>query len=164
MKAIVSTLLVAIGLTGCAMYQPVPSGYTGPVAIVSDSGFSENGAKAQLFALIEVDGHAIPNSFKASAGASYGSGFSLTTRIVERQVPAKPMRVKLRASHTTGAPIHALFSQAIGSFYSVEGVVDFSPQAHGKYVVKGELKKEGSSVWIEDTATQQPVTQKITQN
>lgn len=112
-KFIVVTLLVAVGLSGCAMYQPVPSGYTGPVATISDSGFSENGAKAQLFVLMEVDGHAIPNSFKASAGASYGSGFSLTTRIVERQVPAKPMRVKLLASHTTGAPIHAIFSQTM---------------------------------------------------
>lgn len=164
MKLVVATLLVAAGLSGCALYQPVPPGYTGPIATVSDSGFSENGTKAQLFVLLEVDGNAIPNSFKASAGASYGRGFSLTTQIVDRQVPAKPMRVKLRASHTTGAPIHALFSQAIGSFYSVEGVVDFSPQPQGKYIVKGELKKEGSSVWIEDLATHQPVTQKVTRN
>ncbi|MES2840666.1 MAG: hypothetical protein V4794_10335 [Pseudomonadota bacterium] len=160
MKPILAALL-AVTLVGCAAYQPIPPGYVGPVATVSDSGFAEDGTKAQLFVLAEVDGNGIPNSFGASAGASYGKGFALTTRVVDRQVPAKPMKVKLRASHTTGAPIQAMFSQAAGTFFSVDGVVDFTPKADGKYVVKGELKKEGSSVWIEDANTNQPVTEKI---
>lgn len=160
MKSILSVLF-SLALVGCATYQPVPPGYTGPVATVSDSEFAEGRAKAQLFALIEVDGNGIANSFSASRSASYGQGFSLTTQFVSRQVPAKPMKVRLRASHITGAPIHALFSQATGNFFSVEGVVDFSPLPGGKYIVKGELKKDGSSVWIEDESTRQAVTEKV---
>lgn len=71
------------------------------------------------------------------------------------------MKLLLRGSHTTGAPIHALFSQAAGTFLSVDGVVDFTPKPNGKYVVKGVLKKEESSVWIEDEETHTPVTDRI---
>lgn len=160
MKILLAAVL-AVALAGCAAYQPVPSGYTGPVATVSDSAIAEDNKKAQLFVLEEIDGNRIPNSFGASARASEGKGFMLTTSVLDRQVPVKPMKVKLHASHTTGAPIQALFSQAAGTFFSVDGVVDFLPKADAKYVVKGELKKEGSSVWIEDAITHQPVTEKI---
>lgn len=161
MKSGFATAFVAISLVGCATYQPVPPGYSGPAAYITDTVSPEDGTKAQVFALEEVDGNRVSNSFTASAAASYGKGFSLTPSIVSRQVPARPMKVKLRASHTTGAPIHALFSQASGTFFSVEGVVDFSPKPGGKYLVWGELKKEGSSIWIEDANTHQPVTDKI---
>ena len=71
------------------------------------------------------------------------------------------MKVTLRASHATGAPIAAIASQMAGTFFSVEGVVDFTPRPDGNYVVKGELKKEKSSVWIEDVETGKPVTSVI---
>lgn len=161
MKAFVTAVAVTF-LVGCATYQPVPDGYTGPVASVADSGFAEGGTKAQLFVLSEVDGNKIPNSFTASAQASYGQGFRLNTRFVERLVPAKTMKVAIRGSHTTGAPIQAMFSQAAGTFFSVEGVVEFTPKADARYIVRGELRKEGSTVWIEDAQTNQPVTEKVT--
>ncbi len=149
-------------LYGCATYNPVPDGYAGPVATIADSGFAESGSKAQMFVVAEVDGNAIRNSIGASASASYGQGFSLTTRFISRPVPAKPMKLTLRGTHTTAAPIHAIFSQAAGTYFSVEGVVDFTPAPDGNYVVKGELKKDGSSVWLEDRATGASVTAKIT--
>jgi hypothetical protein len=149
-------------LAGCASFEPVPKGYTGPTATVRDSGFSEDGTKAQLFALMEVDGNRVGNAFAASANASYGRGASLTTVYPSRQVQVKPMKVLLRASHATGAPIHAMASQMAGTFFSVEGSVDFTPKADGRYVVKGELNKERSSVWIEDEATGQAVTGRVT--
>ena len=71
------------------------------------------------------------------------------------------MKVHLKGSHTTGAPIAAMISQAAGTFYSVEGTVEFSPQPGGQYLVKGELGKEASSVWIEDAYTGQLVTEKV---
>ena len=71
------------------------------------------------------------------------------------------MKLKLRGTHITGAPIHARFSQAAGTFFSVEGTVEFTPSPGGYYEVKGELKKEGSSVWIEDARTDERVTEKI---
>jgi hypothetical protein len=111
-----------------------------------------------MFALLEVDGNRIENAFGASANASHGRGASLTTVYPERQVQVRAMKVRLQGSHATGAPIHAMASQLAGTFFSVEGVVDFTPKANGRYAVKGELKKEKSSVWIEDLETGQPVT------
>lgn len=145
-------------LAGCATYAPVPKDYTGPTATVSDTGFSENGTKAQMFALMEVDGNRIANAFLASARASNGHGSALTTVYPDRLVQVRTMKVKLQGSHATGAPIHAMASQLAGTFFSVEGVVEFTPKANGRYVVKGVLKKEKSSVWIEDVETGQPVT------
>jgi hypothetical protein len=155
-------LAALVVVAGCATYKPVPDGYGGPTAILSDTGFPESGSKAQVFAATEIDGNRMHSSFGASASASYGKGASLTMQIVERYVPIRPMKVTLRASHATGAPIHAIAMQMAGTYYSVEGVVDFEPKASGRYAVKGELKKEGSSVWIEDVTTGQPVTVKIT--
>ena len=155
------TLLVVLSLYACAAYKPVPDGYTGPVATIRDTGFAEGSTKAQMFVLVEIDGNTIPNSLHESANASRGLGFFQRTLFTSRQVPARPMKVKLRGTHITGAPIHALFSQAAGTFFSVEGTVEFTPSPGGYYEVKGELKKEGSSFWIEDGRTNQPVTQKI---
>ena len=160
-RSIYAFLIVISTLHGCAAYKPVPDGYTGPVAVVVDSGFKEDETTAQIFALVEVDGNAIHNAFGESASASQGRGFSLIARYVTREVPATPMKVKLRGAHTAGAPIQQMISQATGIFFSVEGVVDFTPLTNRWYVVKGELKKGGSSIWIEDEKTGQPVTQKV---
>lgn len=163
MMRLALALSLSLAVAGCASYQPVPEGYAGPVATVADSGFSESGSKGQLFVLRTVDGHDIRTSFGASAEASHGRGFALTLRVIDRQVPARPMQVKLLGSHTTAAPIQALLSQAVGSFLSVEGVVDFQPEGGRRYVVKGQLAKEQSSIWIEDADTGQAVTRRITQ-
>lgn len=71
------------------------------------------------------------------------------------------MQATIRASHATGAPIAAIASQMAGTFFSVEGVVDFEPRADIWYVVKGVLSKESSSVWIEEADSGIVVTKKI---
>lgn len=159
MKFTISTVVVAFSLlaSGCATFEPVSKEYTGPTATLKDSGFSEDASKAQLFAAVEIDGNRVMNAFWASANASQGRGNSLSTVFPERKVKAAPMKVTLKGSHATGAPIAAIASQMAGTFFSVEGVVDFTPKPDGKYVVKGELKKEKSTVWIEDLETGIPV-------
>lgn len=150
MKKLILTLVLASAVGACATYEPVPKDYSGPTSVVADTGFAEDNTKAQMFALIAIDGNSIANAFTASANASYGRGASLTTVFPERTVQSKPVKVLIRGSHATGAPIQAMASQMAGTFFSVEGTVDFSPEAGRKYLVKGELKKEKSSVWIED--------------
>lgn len=103
MKTLVATVALVL-IAGCASYKPVPNGYARPVASVADGGVQDEGSKAELFVLSEVDGHKIFDSFRASEQASRGLGFGLLTKFVVRQVPAKPMKVVLRASHITGAP------------------------------------------------------------
>ena len=118
-----------------------------------DGGFAEDGTKAQLFVVQEVDGRTIDSSIFATRRASEGRGFSLLPRLIVRSVPVKPMKLKLIGTHQTAAPIHELASRAAGTFFSVEGVVDFTPLEGRKYLVNGELNKGGSSVWIEDEST-----------
>jgi len=48
MRKPLTAAILGITLTGCATYEPVPQGYAGPTATVVDTGFSEDGTKAQL--------------------------------------------------------------------------------------------------------------------
>ncbi|MCV2358248.1 hypothetical protein LNV08_04600 [Paucibacter sp. TC2R-5] len=160
MRFTLNSLIVsaALALSGCASYVPVPKDYSGPTAVLKDSGFSEDGTKAQIFAAMEIDGNRLENAFGATANASQGRGMSILTVFPERKVKAVPSKIQIRASHATGAPVAAIASQMAGTFFSVEGIIEFTPQAGGVYVVKGELKKEKSSVWIEDAQTGKPAT------
>lgn len=151
-----------VALAACATTEPVPKDYAGPTATLRDSGVPGGGSKSQMFAAVEIDGHGIRNAFGESAMASRGLGNLLISKFPERKVKATAMKVALRCSHVTGAPIAAFASQLAGTFYSVEGEVDFSPSPGGRYVVKGELTREQSSCWIEDEDTSQPVTRVIT--
>ena len=72
------------------------------------------------------------------------------------------MKVTLRGSHATGAPIHAMASQLAGTFFDVEGTVDFTPTPNTVYVVKGKLAQQQSSVWIEEATSGKPVSTVIT--
>jgi hypothetical protein len=163
MRLLMSVALVVL-VAGCASPPTVPADYSGPLATVFDSGEAEDRSKAQMFVLAEIDGNRVDNSIVASRRASSGQGFALTTAYLQRSVPARPMKVKLLGTHTTAAPIHEMASRMAGTFFSVEGVVDFSPKPDGRYVVKGELKKTGSAVWIEDSVTNQPVTERVRSN
>lgn len=147
MKKLLTSFAIAT-LAGCANYKPIPENYAGPIATVADSGQSEDSTKAQIFALTEIDGHSIRDSFLISHQSSYGMGSLLRLELTERQVPAHAMKVKIRGSHATGAPIHELMSRAAGTFFEVEGVVDFTPQADKRYQVVGRLSQHDSSVWI----------------
>ncbi len=158
-----SVLILSVLLFGCASaYKPVPDGYTGPTATLSDSGIKEDFTKAQLFVVSTIDGNHIGNSVAATSGASYGQGPILTTKFISRRIQARPQRVKLVGTHVTAAPILALLYAATGSYLSVEGEVEFDPAPGGSYIVKGKLGKEESSVWIEDTTSNEPVTRIVT--
>lgn len=154
-------LLVAAALSGCATFKPVPDGYQGPVAYVTDSVIPEDSSKAKIFALVEIDGNRISNSFSDTAQASAGRGFSMSSAVTVRMVPPKLMKATIRGSHATAAPIQAMASQLAGTFFSVEGVVEFEPKPEVRYVVKGSLAKESSSVWIEEADSGTIVTRKI---
>jgi len=151
----------AATISGCSTYKPLPENYTGPTANVEDSGFTEGSTKAQIFALVEIDGHSITDSFQATRRASASQGATISLFIIDRNIKSTPTKVKIRGSHATGMPIHEFASRAAGTFFEVEGVVDFDPAPNAKYRVTGSLSKSTSSVWIEELETHKAVTEKI---
>ena len=155
-------IIVPVLLAGCAtVSKPVPEDYKGPVVEVADTGKQEDGSKGQFFVLEEIDGKRIENAVYESRAASYGKGATLTSRYTVRNVPTRPMQVKLVGTHQTGAPIHEIASKMAGTFFRVEGVVEFKPAEGNRYQVTGELTKEKSCVWIADAMTKQPSTEKV---
>jgi hypothetical protein len=155
-------LLLSFLLAGCATVAPsIPDSYTGPRATLQDTGTSEDGSKARVFAALELDGQAVQNSLRETRMASQGRGFSLSPRYTTREIPARPVKLKLIGTHVTAAPIHEIASRTAGTFFSVEGDVTFTPEAGRTYFVTGELAKDRSCVWIEDRSTNSPVVQKI---
>ena len=149
-------------LASCSTSQPSPLEISGTTADIYDYGFYEGSTRAQVFALTEIDGNAVTNAFGASRMASHGQRGRLTTSFPQRNVPIRPMKVKLHASHVTGEAREGYEMRAAGTFFFVEGIVDFSPKLNGSYAVKGELKANKSSVWIEDLKTGLPVTAVVT--
>jgi hypothetical protein len=116
-----------------------------------------------VFYVESIDGRPIRSALIATRGASRDKGFALSLQSEMRRVPVAPLKLKLVGTHVTAAPIHEIASRAAGTFFSVEGEVSFTPVEGGDYVVKGELKKEGSSVWLADAKTQEPVTAPVVQ-
>jgi hypothetical protein len=162
MKKLLACLAFTLLITGCAtVSKPVPDGYTGPVVSLSDTGVREDGTKGQFFAALEIDGSPIQNAVRESRMASSGQGFSLTTRYTTRDIPVRPMKIKLIATHLTAAPIQEIAGRVAGTFFSVDGMADFSPTAGRRYEVTGELKKEKSCVWIVDAESKAPATEKV---
>jgi hypothetical protein len=148
-------------LAACATYKPVPEGYSGPVAIIMDTGTTEDSTKARIFYVATIDGKPIENARGVSRTSSYGTGMALHMRTTERKVPVHQMRLKLVGTHVVAAPIHEFASRAIGTFFEVEGEIDFTPEAGATYLIKGDLQKQGSSVWIEQVGKDEPVVPKI---
>jgi hypothetical protein len=146
----------AIILTGCAT-NPIPEGYTGPRATIRDTGSSETSSRAVMFWLNEVDGKQIKTSPGETAGANQGRGFSMSPVFISRDVPAKPLTLKLIGSRIFAAPILALTNPS----YRVEGTVNFEPKDGKMYEVRGEVSEKYSAVWLVDAGTGEVVTGKI---
>jgi hypothetical protein len=163
MKNYLCAAFFALAVGGCATsFKPVPDGYTGPTARITDSTYQESGGKGRIYYVESIDGNRIENARNSTGRASYGRGFSLTTVGSTRDVPIKPLKLRLVATHVTAAPIHEIASRAIGEFFSVEGDIEFLPEAGKVYEVRGDLKKSESAVWLADLYTGEPVTKKIT--
>ena len=132
-----SFLSALLSACATAYYEPITEDYKGPTAIVSESSFFESRTKYQSFALTHIDGKLV-RSVSGNAGP------------VTRAVPARLMKVTLNALIGFTFPYMTLSAIATGSLWSVAGEFDFTPEPGKRYVVKGEIREKGSSVWIEE--------------
>ncbi len=145
-------LLVAVLLGGCVSApQPVPKGYTGPVAKIADTSSPVSDTKIYFFELEGIDGRGVLSSSVATTQTNHGRGFYMEPVLEARAVPAGgPLKLKLGAYTHVAAPILAFG----GKMYSVSGEVEVTLEADKTYRVKGVLSKEYCAVWLEDEAGQ----------
>ncbi len=147
MKATLWPVLLLVALSGCVSpSMPVPKGYAGPVATIRDTSTNVSGTKVRFFELAKVDGRAVTTSSGETARVNYGRGFAMSPEIMARFVPATKCVLRLQGVTHVAAPILAFG----GGMYHVEGEVTVTLKPDATYLVKGELAKEYSAVWLED--------------
>lgn len=149
MKIRILPLLLVLALAGCASAPlPVPEGYNGPLAKVYDSSTSVSATKVQFFELAKIDGRRVETSADRTAAKNYGHGFVMQPIVASRHVPAKQCVMSLEGVTYVAADILAFG----GGMYHVEGDVTMKLETDKEYYVKGELSKDYSAVWLEDSA------------
>jgi hypothetical protein len=157
---LLSMMVIALG--GCATQKdPLTSDYSGPKAWIQDTISLDKNERDQIFALIEVDGVRVSNALDNTRRASQGRGFSASLQSSGRAVAARSTRFKVIGTHFSAAPIGELARRAAGTFQSVDGVVEFTPEDAKRYEMKGELSKERSCVWVEDASSSAVVGEKV---
>ena len=156
LKKIQVVVLLTLLVSACA-YSPVPDGYTGPLSVIVDSSKVHTTSKADFFYLREIDGHYVSNARSETGRRNAGNGISMDVVSFQREVPSTMSSFMLVGRTAYGAPILAM-THAV---YEVKGVVEFSPEANTKYVVKGELTPDYSVVWIENAESGEVVGDKI---
>jgi hypothetical protein len=154
MNKLVAILMTSLALSACVT-APVPANYTGPIARIQDSAISETPSRAQFYYLREIGGQKVDNVLFETRKVNNGRGFSQTVSSFEREVPAGPSTLQLRATIGYGAPIQEIANST--TMYSIEKVISFTIQPYKTYVVKGTLTAEKQDVWLEDFFTGQRV-------
>jgi hypothetical protein len=134
-------------LASCAT-SPIPEGYSGPIATVRDTAYSETGYRAQFFYLSAIDDQRVKNILTATKSANNGRGFSLNTVPYQREIPAKTLTLTLEGRISYGAPIQEILN--MGTVYTVEKKITVTPESNKQYVVKGTLTADKQEVWLEE--------------
>lgn len=146
-------------LVGCET-APVsaPQAPTGPRARLDETAKVLSTGKADFFVVTEVNGIAVKNSIGETFSRNYGRGMVMTPYFLNQDLPAgQPVKIGVMARTYFAAPALAFVNDA----YQVKGVVEFTPQENGRYIMRGELGAQYSAVWIEDRSNDTVVGKKV---
>jgi hypothetical protein len=144
-----SIIALLIFFTGCAtLHSPVPEGYVGPTATVSDSFSNKEATKAHYFILSKVDQKPIKTSWGKTRSDNYGQGTQFTPSIIDRPVLPKEQLLGIKGLIFFPTDAQALF----GDNLAVEGEFQFTPKPGEKYIIKGTISEVVSKVWMEDSS------------
>ncbi len=158
MWKIFALLLSSSVLTGCATYQPtIPEGYNGPRATIKDSVRAHSVSKADFFVVTHVNKNEVENSRTRTHQVNYGRGMYMEPVVLQHEVPAKATTLSIVGRTEYAAPILAMTN----AVYEVKGTVDFTPEQNKTYVVRGDLGKDYSAVWVEEEGSNTVIGQKI---
>lgn len=148
----------ALALAGCASLEPAtPADYTGTTVNVADQTVQVSGQLLHVFEMQQVDGRRLASTSMATVRANQGRGFSVAPVALSNELPLRPARLRLQATTQYAAPILAMTHPTC----QAQGDVDFAPEAGKAYRVTGRIASDACEAWIEDLATKQPVTAKV---
>lgn len=152
-------LLACMALAGCeTVPEQVVQPPTGPRARLDETAKAHSASKADFFVVTEIDGKKVRNSMSETFSRNYGRGMVMTPYFLNQDLPAgQVVKVAVTARTLFAAPALAM----INDVYQVKGVVEFTPQENGRYILRGELGPSWSAVWIEDRANDAVVGQKV---
>src|SRR3569833_1676062 len=151
-------LIIVLALLAGCVSSPLPDGYKGLTATISDSFTRGDAKKSDFFWVDQVDGRKIEDSVMKTSKDIQGRGFFMEPKNDSRPIAAQKVTLTIKGSTVYAADILAM----IHKIYSVEGQVTIDAQPGVSYVVKGELGQNGCSVWIEDASSGKMVSEKIT--
>jgi hypothetical protein len=157
----VACVLVAVALCGCAGfkgYEPAtPPDYEGVTVNVADQVWPVGGELSHVFEMTQVDGRRLSSTSIATVHAGQGRGFSTPPLALTNELPLRPVRVQLQVVTQYATPLLAVKHPTCRNV----GEVAFTPQDGRAYRVTGRIDGGACEAWIEDLATQQPVTDKV---
>lgn len=156
-----AALTLAASLAGCTSFSGLepatPAGYDGPTANVADQAVPVGGQLLHVFEMTQVDGRRLASTSMATVSANRGRGFAVTPVALTNELPLRTARVRLQAATQYAAPLLALTRPTC----QTQGDVTFTPEAGKVYRVTGVIGADACEAWIEDVATRQPVTDKV---
>ena len=157
MRSGAAAVAAVIALWGCTT-NPVPEGYTGPVASITDSFNYRSDTVYDFFVVTKVNGKRIKESLSATAGLNEGRGLAATTALaISRKVPAEEATFTVTGRTQYAAPILAM----VNPVYEITGDIRFTPLPDHDYYVEGKMDDDHSVIWIRDNTTNQQVAGKI---
>jgi hypothetical protein len=163
MKTLAVLIAGAVALAACttAPTRPMPPAGV-PTAELNDSlDEDSDGSNGRVFAVWALNDAEVPNAARNVQRVGFGAGAGVLPYLLARPIEAKPAKVRVVGKHLVKAPIDEITRRARGTFQSVEGVVDFSPQPNIVYRVTGKLSAAHSEIWIEEAESKRIVTSKV---
>ncbi len=127
-------------------HNPVPEGYTGKLAIISDSYSHLEKSSAHFFIVKKVNGLTIAESGTTTRIRNRGRGFDLNPVLEFRKFPIQKTKLHIAGYIHYATDGQALFKDDL----NIEAIFEFLPEANFYYEVKGVLSEDGSELWIED--------------
>lgn len=166
MKSIVfAAATAALLLCGCTSFKSftafepaTPADYSGPTANVADQVVTISPQRLHVFEITQVDGRRLASSSMASTRAGQGNGMTLTPVSLTNELPLRAAMVRLQAATQYASPMLAMSNASCRTV----GDVSFTPLDGKRYIVNGQIAADACEVWIEDLATRQQVTEKVT--
>ena len=141
-------LFLTFIMTGCVSFQPsIPEGYSGPRATINDTYSNHTGSKAHFYVLTKIDEKSVEDSGYKTRVDNHGRGFNMTPYMVSREVTVDSHVFTIMGFVQFATDGQGMFSDHM----MVTKTVNLAPQAGEIYKVAGELNKNGSDVWLEDS-------------